>query len=205
MRMHGIFLHRRRVRRTCAARLDFGDAGTREDLDVALAAAFVVAPDQPAIACDYAGIAGAEQRRSLVVGGEISEFCDHGRARTVDRRTGGRGVRGATGNAGFRQVGCARLERDAVDIETNGIGRDLGQCRPGALPHVMCADLHRAGSVTPDRRAGFGLEHQRGEGRGAHAPTDQKAGIVAHLPRLERTLRPAEARCTLLVAGSQRL
>src|SRR5439155_1303737 len=83
---------------------------------------------------------------------------------------------------GIGQVRRAGLEIDAVDIETDGVGGDLGERRPGALPHVMRADLHRAAAVAPDHRARLRLEHQCRERRRAHAPADQEAGIVAHLP-----------------------
>ena len=65
-------------------------------------------------------------------------------------------------------------------------------------------DLHHAAAVAADDRARFGLEHQRRKCRGAHAPTDQQAGLVAHLPRRERAFRPAEALGALRVAFAQR-
>ena len=71
---------------------------------------------------------------------------------------------------------------------------------------MSCAPI----SITPvpsraDRRARLGLEHQRREGRRAHAPADQQAGIVAHLPRRQRPLRPAETLGALRITFAQRL
>ena len=45
---------------------------------------------------------------------------------------------------GIGQIGCAGLELDAIDVEPEFVGCDLGQRRPGALPHVVRADLHDA-------------------------------------------------------------
>ncbi|MGY4509252.1 hypothetical protein ACVIN2_002706 [Bradyrhizobium sp. USDA 3650] len=103
------------------------------------------------------------------------------------------------------EVGRPGLELDPVDIKPEFVGRNLRKRRPGALPHVMRADFHGTGAVAAKHGTRFGLEHQCREGRGTHAPADQKTIVVAHLPRLERSLRPAEARGALLVAGAQRL
>jgi len=49
------------------------------------------------------------------------------------------------------------------------------------------------------------LEHQCREHRGAHAPADQHAGLVLHLPWRKRALGPAKPFSPLLVALAQRL
>ena len=90
-------------------------------------------------------------------------------------------------------------------IEPEPVGRDLGERGPGALAHVVGPGLHDAGAVIPDHRAGLRLEHQRRKGRRAHAPADQQAGLVAHLPRRERAPRPAKALGALRVAFAQGL
>ncbi len=160
---------------------------------------------QAAVARNHAGIACAEQRRTPVIGRKLGELGDHSRARIVDRGAGGRGVRGAAGDAGIRQVGCSGLELDLVEIEAETVGGDLRERGPGALAHVMRAGLHHAGAVGLDHRARLGREHQRGKRRGAHAPADQEAVIVTHAARQKRPLRPAEALGALCVAFAQGL
>ena len=88
-------------------------------------------------------------------------------------------------------------------VEPETVGRDLRERGPGALAHVVGAGLHHARAVAAQHRARLGLEHQRRKGRGAHAPADQHAGLVAHLPRRQRALRPAEAFGALRVAFAQ--
>ena len=82
-------------------------------------------------------------------------------------------------------------ELDLVDIEPEPVGGDLGERGPGALAHVVRADLHDAAAVLAQHRFGFGLEHQRRKRRRAHAPADQQSVSVAHLPGRERTALPS--------------
>ena len=71
---------------------------------------------------------------------------------------------------------------------------------------MSCAPVSiSAGAVAAQHRARLGLEHQRRKCRRAHAPADEQAGLVAHLSRLERALRPAEALGALRIAFAQRL
>ncbi len=111
----------------------------------------------------------------------------------------------AARDAGVGQVGRAGFEFDLLDVEAERVGGDLGERGPRALAHVVGADLHRAAAVAPQHRTRLGLKHQRREGRGAHAPADQHAGVVAHRPRLKRALRPAEALGAVRIAFAQRL
>ncbi len=67
----------------------------------------------------------------------------------------------------------------------------------------MRADFHHARSIAANHRPGFRLEHERRKSRGAHAPADQHAGIVARLSRRERAFRPAEALGALGIAFAQ--
>ena len=157
--------------------LDLRKPGAGEDIRVALAAALVVATEQAAAARDHAGIAGAEQRRAIVVGREIGKPRDHVGAGVVNRHAGGRGVGRAAGDAAIRQVRRAGPELDLVDVEPKPIRRDLRQRGPGALPHVVRPDLHDAAAVAPQHRLGLGLEHERGKRRRAHAPADEQAVI----------------------------
>src|SRR5262249_18031660 len=75
MRVHGVGRLRGRIDGALALALDLREPGAAEDLGVALAAAFVIAPEQAAAARDHAGIAGAEQRRALVAGRQLGP-CD---------------------------------------------------------------------------------------------------------------------------------
>ena len=94
----------------------------------------------------------------------------------------------------------------SIDVEAQPVGRDLRERGPGALAHVVRADLHHAACRRWRSTArACGLEHQRREGRRAHAPADQQAVLVAHLPRRQRAARPAEALGALRVAFAQRL
>ncbi len=111
----------------------------------------------------------------------------------------------AAGDAGIRQVRGAGLELDPVEVQSQSVGRDLGERGPGALPHVVGADLHHAGAVALDHRARRGLKHQRRKRRGAHAPADQETGIVAHLARREGSLRPTKTLGASRVAFPQGL
>ena len=109
MRVHGVVRLRRRIRRAGAAGFDLLEAGAGEDLAIRFAAAFIVAAVQAAVARDHAGIARAEQRRALVAGREVGEFCDHGRTGVVDRHAGGRGMRRAARDPGVGQIGACRI------------------------------------------------------------------------------------------------
>ena len=97
------------------------------------------------------------------------------------------------------------LKLDLVDIEPEAIRRDLSQRGPGALAHVVRADLHDAAAVLTQHRFGLGLEHERRKCRRADAPADQQSVTVTHLPRCERTALPAETLGALRVAVAQRL
>ena len=205
VRMHGIGRLRGRIGRAGSVTLDLRKPGAGEDVRVALAAALVVATEQAAVARDHAGIAGAEQRRAIVVGREIGKPRDRVGAGVVNRHAGGRGVGRAAGDAAIRQVRRAGPELDLVDVEPKPIRRDLRQRGPGALPHVVSPDLHDAAAVAAQHRLGLGLEHERGKRRRAHAPADEQAVIIAHLPGCERTALPAELPGALRVALAQRL
>ena len=85
------------------------------------------------------------ERSSLVASSR--KLGDHGGAGVVDRHARGRGMGRAAGNAGIRQVRGAGPELDSVEVEPQSIGGDLGERGPGALPHVVGADLHHAGAV----------------------------------------------------------
>ncbi len=100
---------------------------------------------QTAVARDHAGIAGAEQRRALVVGRELGELGDHRRAGVVDRGAGGRGVRRAAGDAGIRQVGRAGLELDLVEIERRAQSAAIWANAVQAPWPMSCAPV----SITP--------------------------------------------------------
>ena len=188
-----------------ALALDLRAAGAAEDIGVALAAALVVATEQAAAARDHAGIAGAEQRRAVVVGREIGKPGDHVGAGIVNRHAGGRGVGRAARDAGIRKVGGPGSEIDLVDVEPEAVRRDLSQCGPGALAHLVRPDLHDAAAVLAQHRFGMALEHERRKRRRADAPADEQSVMVAHLPRCERAALPAETLGALAVALAQRL
>src|SRR6202040_4187934 len=76
VRVHGVGGLRGRIGGALAPSLDLREPGAAEDVGVALAAALVVAAEQPAAARDHAGIAGAEQRRAPVTGREIGKLGD---------------------------------------------------------------------------------------------------------------------------------
>ena len=80
---------------------------------------------------------------------------------------------------------------------------ELRERGPGALAHVSCARFDQAGAVAAQHRARLGLEHDGRESRSADAPADEKAGIVAHLSRLEGAVGPAEAPRTFRIAFAQ--
>ena len=146
---------RGRIGGALSAALDLREPGTAEDVGVAFAAALVVATEQAAVARDHAGIAGAEQRRAIVVGREIGKPRDHVGAGVMDRHAGGRGVGRAARDTGVRKVGGPGSEFDLVDIEPEAIRRDLSQRGPGALPHVVRANFHDAAAILTQHR--FGL------------------------------------------------
>ena len=52
----------------------------------------------------------------------------------------------------IRQVGRPGSELDLVDVEPEAVRRDLSQRGPGALTHVVRADLHDAAAVSPQHR-----------------------------------------------------
>ena len=205
MCMHGVARLGGRIGRTRAATFDLRESGAAENIGVALAAAFVVATTQPAAPRDDAGIAGAEQRRAFVVQCKLGEPSDHVGTGVVDRRAGSRGVGGAARDAGIGKVGGTGTELELLDIERKGIGRDLRQRRPGALPHVVRADLHDAAAVATQHRLGVAREHQRRKRRGADAPADEQSVTVAHRPRREGAALPAEALGRPPVAFAQSL
>ena len=92
VRMHGIGGLRGRVGGALAAGIDLVQPGAAEDIRVALAAAFVIAAEETAVARGNAGIACTEQWRALVTGRKIGEFGNDGGACIVDRHACGRGV-----------------------------------------------------------------------------------------------------------------
>ena len=186
-----------------ATAFDLREPGAAENIGIAFAAARIVATDQSAIASDDAGIACAEQRRALVVGGKIGEPRDHVGASIMDRHTGRGGVRRAAGNAGIGQIGCARTKLELIEIEAEPVGRDLCQRRPCALAHIMRADLHDAAAIAAQHRLGLRRKHVRRKCRGAHAPADKQAVTIAHLPRRKRPTLPAEPLGALPVAFAQ--
>ena len=203
--MHGVERLRRGIRGALAHGVDLRQPGAVEDVGIALAQCLVVAAEEAAAARQHACVASAEQRRALVVGGELGEPGDDRGAGIVDRHAGCGGVGRAAGDAGIRQIGGARHELELLEVEAEPIGGDLGERGPGALPHVVRPRLHQAGAVAAQHRPSFGLEHQRREGRGAQAPADEHPRLVAHLPGRERTARPAEALGALGVAFAQGL
>ena len=144
MRMHGIGRLRGRVAAPLAATLDLGKPGAGQDVGIALAAAFVVPPIEPAAARHHAGIAGSEQRRALVASGQVGQLGDGVRARVVDRDAGRCRMRGTARDPGIRQVGRAGPELDLVEVEPEAVGRDLRERGPGALAHVLRARSPRA-------------------------------------------------------------
>ena len=111
----------------------------------------------------------------------------------------------AAGDAGIRKVGSAGSEVDLVDVESEAVGCDLSERGPGALAHVVRADLHDAAAVLTQHRFGLGLEHERRKCRRADAPADQQSVTVTHLPGRERAALPAETLGALRVAVAQRL
>jgi hypothetical protein len=123
----------------------------------------------------------------------------------MNRHAGSRGVGGAAGDAGVRQVGAAGPELQPLELETEAVHGDLRERSPGALAHVLSTELEGAGPVTPQDGSGLALEHDGWEGRGAETPTDQQPVFVAHLPRRQGAPCPAKARRTLRVALAQRL
>ena len=98
-------------------------------------------------------------------------------SRQRPRRRAGRSCRSAT---------------HLVDIEPEAVGRDLRERGQGALPHVDRARFDRAAAVPrappapPQRTSGSG-------NGGSHAPADEEAVLVAHLPGRARPARPAES------------
>ena len=82
----------------------------RHDLGVAFAARLVVAPREPPVARDHAGVAGAVERRLRVVGREFGELGDGVAAGVVQRDAGGRGMAGAARDAPRRADPTCRSE-----------------------------------------------------------------------------------------------
>ena len=205
MRMGGVLRLVGGVRRRLAVGGEAGAAGAGEDVGIALAALFVVLAMQPPVARDHALVAGAEQGRALVAGGEIGQRADRGRGGVVDRRAGGRGVGGAAGHAGVRQVGAADPQRDRSRVEAEPVGADLRERGPGALSHIVRAELDQAGAVGMQGGARGRLHHQRREAGGAHAPAHQEPGLVPQRARLQRPRRPAEPLGAARIAVAQLL
>src|ERR1700720_2503817 len=97
-------------------------------------------------------------------------------------------------------------ELQLLELETEAVGGDLRERRPGALAHVLSAKLDQAGPVAPDDGSGLAREkHDGREGRGAETPPDQQPVLVTHLSRRQGAPCPAKARRTLRVALAQRL
>src|SRR5262249_21866128 len=99
--VHRVLRLRSFVRSARSARLQLGSTGARDAPGVALAAGFVVPPDQTASAGNYAGIASPEQGRPLVTGRDIGKLSDDSCARIVNGEPRGRGMGGAAGDAGI--------------------------------------------------------------------------------------------------------
>jgi len=93
-------------------------------------------------------------------------------------------VGGATRDTGIRKVGAPISEIDPVDVEPEAICRDLIQCGPGPLTHLVRTNLHDAAAVLAQHRLGMTLEHERRKRRRADAPADEQSIMIAHLPRL---------------------
>jgi hypothetical protein len=62
--------------------------------------------------------------------------------------------RSAPGGAAIGKVGIARAKIDLIDVQTKTVSRNLRQCRPGALAHIVRADLHDAAAVAAQHRPG---------------------------------------------------
>ena len=110
----------------------------------------------------------------------------------VERAARRGGVARAAGDAAVGQVRDAGAELDLSMIEPERRRPRSGQARsrrPG--PCRRAAVSTSAGAVGAQHGARLGLEHRRREERGAHAPADEEAGLVAHLPRL-RAAGPAQ-------------
>src|SRR6476661_3975180 len=103
------------------------------------------------------------------------------------------------------KVGGPGFELDLVYVEPEAVRRDLSQCGPGALTHVVRADLHDAAAVSTQHGSGLGMEHERRKCRRADAPADEQSVRVAHLPGCERAPFPAETIGALPIAVAQRL
>ena len=148
VRMHGIVRLRRRVSGALAAGVDLGKAGAaqgyRHSFRCALrrrdGTAGRRARSTPALPAPNSG------ERSSPVASSASLAMTAAPALWIAMPCG-RGMGRAAGNAGVRQVGGAGLELDLVEVEPQPVGRDLGERGPGALAHVVGADLHHAGAV----------------------------------------------------------
>ena len=95
-----------------AGALDLGEAGAGKDVGVGLAAARIAAMVEAAVAGLDAGVAGAEERRVRVGGGERGEAGDGVAAGGEERAARGRGMARAAGDAGVGMVGVAGAELD---------------------------------------------------------------------------------------------
>src|SRR5579863_3167699 len=104
MRMHGVTRLCRFTGCTLSSAVDFREPGTAKDIRVTLATALVVTSEQATPARNHAGIAGAEQRRTLVVGREIGQPTDHVGAGVVYRHAGSRSVSRAARDTGIGKV-----------------------------------------------------------------------------------------------------
>src|SRR5215470_1162799 len=153
-----------------------------ENIGVALAAVLVVATEQAAATGNHAGVSAAKERRALVTGGEIRNAGDHVGAGVVDRHACGRCVGRASRDPGIWKVGRSGPELDLLDVKPEAVRSDLSQRGPGALPHIVRANLHDAAAVLAQHRLGMALEHERRKGCRTQAPADKQSITVTHLP-----------------------
>ena len=205
VRLQRVVADGRRIARALAPSVELRQAGAGEDVGVALAAALVVLAAEPSAVRDDPDIARAVERRVAVGRGEFGEPRDGVAAGRVDRRAGGRRMAGAAGDPAVGQVGAAEAQRDLIDVEPEAVGGDLRERGQGALAHVDRARLDDGRSVAAERRPRLGGEHRAVEHGGSHAPADEEAVLVAHLPGRARPPRPAERLRAPGVAFAQRL
>src|SRR5882724_12574175 len=152
MRMHSISFPCDLVGCTLAAAFDFGEPGAGENVDIALAAAFVIAAEKPSVAREHAGIAATEQGRAFIARRHLGEPGDGVTAGSMDGRAGRCGMGRPAGDPRVPEVRRAGPELDLIDSEPEAIRCELGECGPGALTHVRRAGLDKAGPVTAQHR-----------------------------------------------------
>jgi hypothetical protein len=127
MGMHRIARGGLGISARAAAAFDHFPPRTVQDVGEAVAAALVVPAHQPAAAVDDADVVGAEERRARIGQRQLSEPRDGLFAGGLDRAAGGRGMGGAAGDAGARQVGAAGAELHLADIEAEAFVRVMAK------------------------------------------------------------------------------